>query len=166
MSALDKFINIFVPQEDDGYTEDSFKPEQPSNASQNYGNNNIPRDPRTVENNNVMVQRTPAARSISSTNVSAANSAIEMKVVKPEKFEMVGEVANLLLDGNTVLLNLEDTNKETSRRLIDFLTGVAYAISGDLKKIANSTYVITPNNVTVSDADKSDDTISETGEIY
>ncbi|MBR6681724.1 MAG: cell division protein SepF, partial [Clostridia bacterium] len=48
------------------------------------------------------------------------------------------------------VLNLEATNKETSRRIIDFLSGVAYSISGNLKRVANNTFVITPCNVDVS----------------
>ena len=50
----------------------------------------------------------------------------------------------------TVVLNLEGTGKETVRRIIDFLSGIAYAIEGQIKRVANSTYVITPKNVDVS----------------
>ena len=80
----------------------------------------------------------------------SSGSSIEMKVVKPEKLDSVSQIADQLLARKTILLNLEETNKETSRRLIDFLNGVAYAISGTLKKVANNTYVITPSNVEVS----------------
>ena len=48
------------------------------------------------------------------------------------------------------MLNLEATNKETARRILDFLSGVAYSIGGQLKRVANNTFVITPNNVDVS----------------
>ena len=47
------------------------------------------------------------------------------------------------------MLNLESTNKEVSRRLLDFLSGVAYAIDGQIKRVANSTFIITPYNVGV-----------------
>ena len=47
-------------------------------------------------------------------------------------------------------MNLEETSKETARRLLDFLSGVAYSINGNLKRVANNTYVITPCNVDVS----------------
>ena len=80
----------------------------------------------------------------------ASRSSIEMMVVTPTKFETVTQIADLLLDGKTVLLNLEKTNKETARRLIDFLSGVAYALGGDVKKVADNTFAITPNNVEVS----------------
>ena len=78
------------------------------------------------------------------------SSAIELKVVKPEKFDCVPQIADHLLNKRTVVLNLEATNKETARRLIDFLSGVAYSIDGQLKRIANNAYVITPSNVDVS----------------
>ena len=79
-----------------------------------------------------------------------SGSAIEMIVVKPEKLETVTQIADYLVDRKTILLNLEDTNKETARRLIDFLNGVAYAINGDLRKVASNTYVVTPSNVELS----------------
>ena len=82
--------------------------------------------------------------------ISLAGSAIELKVVKPQRFESVPQIADHLLNKRTVVLNLEDTNKETARRLIDFLSGVAYSIDGNMKKIATNAYVITPNNVDVS----------------
>jgi len=86
-----------------------------------------------------------------SANVSVSSgSAIEMIVVKPEKLETVTQIADYLVDRKTILLNLEETNKDTARRLIDFLNGVAYAINGDLRKVATNTYVVTPSNVELS----------------
>lgn len=73
-----------------------------------------------------------------------------MKVVTPTKFDAVTQIADFLLDNKTVLLNLENTNKETAKRLIDFLSGVAYALSGDVQKVADNTFAVTPNNVNVS----------------
>ena len=48
---------------------------------------------------------------------------------------------------HAVVLNLESTNKDVARRLVDFLSGCAYALDGKIKKIAISTYIITPYNV-------------------
>ncbi len=93
----------------------------------------------------------PIERPVHSSNVSVSTgSSIEMKVVKPENIDSVTQIADQLLSRRTILLNLEDTNKETARRLIDFLHGVSYAIGGKLKKVANCTYVITPSNVDIS----------------
>ncbi len=84
-------------------------------------------------------------------NVTAvAGSSIEMKVVTPSSYDSVTQIADLLLSNKTVLLNLEKTNKETAKRLIDFLSGVAYALSGEVQKVADNTYAITPRNVAVS----------------
>ena len=52
-----------------------------------------------------------------------------------------------LLQMHTVVLNLEETNKDTSRRIIDFLSGVAYANGGKIKRVSTCTYIITPYNV-------------------
>lgn len=80
----------------------------------------------------------------------SSSAALEMKIVKPEKFEDVQGIADHLLERRTVVLNLENANKETVRRILDFLTGTAYAIEGHIQRAANSTYVITPKNVEVS----------------
>jgi cell division inhibitor SepF len=82
--------------------------------------------------------------------VSLSGSAIEIKVVKPERFESGALIADHLLNKRTVFINFENTNKETARRLIDFLSGVAYSIKGEVRNIANNVYIITPNNVDVS----------------
>jgi len=96
-------------------------------------------------------------------NMNISGSAIELKVVKPESYKNASQIADHLLGGRTVVLNLENTNKETARRLIDFLTGAAYAIGGDIKKVSNNTYVITPgDSVAVSgDQLKGDDKAPE-----
>lgn len=72
-----------------------------------------------------------------------------MKVVlaKPVNFEETPTVADHVNQKRTVILNLEGINKDVCRRIIDFLTGVAYANGGTLKRVANSTYLITPKAV-------------------
>ena len=70
-------------------------------------------------------------------------------LVKPDRFENAAEIADHLKDKRTVVLNLEQTNKDIARRLVDFLSGVAYANEGKIKRVANSTYIITPYNVDI-----------------
>lgn len=82
--------------------------------------------------------------------VNISGNAIELRVVRPESFKNVDQIADHLLSRRTVVLNLETAGKDTAKRLIDFLSGVAYAIKGDIRKVSNNTYVITPGNVTVS----------------
>ena len=76
-------------------------------------------------------------------------SGIKVVLAKPETFEDGRSVADHVNAKRTVVLNLEDTNKEICRRLIDFLSGVAYANNGQLKRVANSTYIITPKSVDI-----------------
>lgn len=79
------------------------------------------------------------------------NSTMQLQVVlvKPEQFEDTFAIADHLNAKRTVVLNLESTSKDTSRRLIDFLSGVAYANRGKIKRVANSTFIITPYNVDI-----------------
>ena len=56
------------------------------------------------------------------------------------------DLAEHLRDRRTVVLNLEQTNKDVARRLVDFVSGVTYAQDGKIKKVANSTFIITPYN--------------------
>ena len=74
---------------------------------------------------------------------------LQVVLVKPEKFDDERPVADHLHSKHTVVINLESTNKDVSRRLIDFLSGVAYANNGQIKRVANSTYIITPYNVNI-----------------
>ncbi|MDR2665092.1 MAG: cell division protein SepF [Oscillospiraceae bacterium] len=76
-----------------------------------------------------------------------ATAQLQVVLVKPERFENAAEIADHLRERRTVVLNLEQTNKDIARRLIDFLSGVAYAQEGKIKKVAVNTYIITPYNV-------------------
>ena len=78
-----------------------------------------------------------------------ATTQLKVVLVKPERFENAAEIADHLKDKRTVVINLESTNKDIARRLIDFLSGVAYAGEGKIKKIAANTYIITPYHVDI-----------------
>ena len=78
-----------------------------------------------------------------------ATTQLQVVLVKPERFEDASTIADQLNAKRTVVLNLESTGKEVSRRLIDFLSGVAYANNGQIKRVANSTFIITPYNVDI-----------------
>lgn len=77
------------------------------------------------------------------------SSQIQVALVKPERFEDAPAIADHLSDNRTIVLNLEAANRETQRRLLDFLSGAAYAHDGRIKRVANSTFIITPKNVDV-----------------
>ena len=76
-----------------------------------------------------------------------ATAQLQVVLVKPERFDDASTVADHLNAKRTVVLNLESSNKEVARRILDFLSGVAYANDGQIKKVANCTYIITPYNV-------------------
>ena len=78
-----------------------------------------------------------------------ATTQLQVVLVKPERFDDASAVADHLNARRTVVLNLESTNKEVSRRLVDFLSGVAYANNGQIKRVANNTFIITPYNVDI-----------------
>ncbi len=78
-----------------------------------------------------------------------ATTQLKVVLVKPERFENAAEIADHLKDKRTVVINLESTNKDIARRLIDFLSGVAYAGEGKIKKIAANTYIITTYHVDI-----------------
>ncbi len=74
---------------------------------------------------------------------------LQVIIVTPDRFDSVSEIAGHLREKHAVLLNLEQTNKDVARRLVDFLSGCAYALDGKIKKVAISTYLITPFNVDI-----------------
>ena len=74
---------------------------------------------------------------------------LQVVLVKPDRYENAAEIADHLRERRTVVLNLEQTSKDVSRRILDFLAGAAYAQDGRVKKVALSTYIITPYNVDI-----------------
>lgn len=77
-----------------------------------------------------------------------ATARLQVVLFKPETFGTeTKSIADELIRSHTVVLNLENTNRDQSRRILDFLSGCAYANNGSVKRIATSTYLIIPNNV-------------------
>ena len=75
---------------------------------------------------------------------------MQVVVVKPERFEDVTAIADHINAHRSVILNLETTDRDTSRRIIDFISGATYANHGNIKKVANSTFMITPGEVDIA----------------
>lgn len=144
MSMKDFFKKMVnVPGEDE-YEEDYYEEEEPSFFDEedvDISSNSKPKKDVTSffgksSSNNSKVVNMPS-------------SAVQVVLVKPTRFEDAPSIADHLNQRKTVVLNLEAANRETCRRLIDFLSGTAYATRGSIKKVANSTYIITPANVDV-----------------
>ena len=92
--------------------------------------------------------RTEERRSNKVVNIHATTQ-LKVVLVSPQHFEDASEIADQLKSKRTVVMNLEATNKDVARRLVDFLSGVAYAGEGKIKRVANSTYIITPYHVDI-----------------
>lgn len=108
----------------------------------------VPRSAPPVPEESLNYSAEPQRRANKVVNIHATTQ-LAVVLVKPDRFENAAEIADHLKDKRTVVLNLEQTNKDIARRLIDFLSGVAYANEGKIKKVANSTYIITPYNVDI-----------------
>ncbi len=137
MSFLDKVKNMVNVSEDDYYDElenDDFRETETRAAEE-------PEEPR---------RSTRRARDTRDNVVNIHTTAqLQVVLAKPESFEEAKSVADNLNEKRTVVLNLESANRDVARRLVDFLTGVAYANGGQFKRVANSTFIITPYNVDV-----------------
>lgn len=79
--------------------------------------------------------------------------ATTLKVIKPTSYADGPDIADKLMDGSTVVLNLEEMNKESAIRLIDFLLGVAHVLEADMKKVSANTIVIAPGGIDEADSD-------------
>lgn len=131
MGLVDRFKN-FIGYPDDGYYNEEEQPEEQSEL-ESYPTRTDD-FPTTDKRSNKVV------------NIHATTQ-LQVVLVKPERFEDASGIADHLNAKRTIVLNLEQANKDVTRRLIDFLSGVAYANNGQIKKVANSTYIITPYNV-------------------
>jgi cell division inhibitor SepF len=104
------------------------------------------------------IKRTTAPSTVNKVVNIHATAQLQVVLFKPERFgEETCSVADELLKMHTVVLNLENTNKDVSRRIIDFLSGVAYANGGKIKRVATSTFIITPYNVDLTGDDVLDE---------
>ena len=146
MGFLDEFKRLAHPyeDEDDEEFEDDYEP-SPRPVERRERERSVRSEPSY---NSPAMDELEARRSNKVVNIRAATQ-LQVVLVKPERFENASEIADHLREKRTVVLNLESTNKEIARRLLDFLSGVAYANEGKIKKVALSTYIITPYNVDI-----------------
>ena len=137
MGLMDELKKIIHPYDDEDYDyEDDFEEPVKESSRSLFDDRKDDRreDRRSDDRHNKVV------------NIHATTQ-LKVVLVKPERFENASEIADHLKEKRTVVLNLESTNKDVARRLIDFLSGVAYAGEGKIKKVAANTYIITPYHV-------------------
>ncbi len=139
MSLFDELKRLARPYEDeeeDDYEEDFSPVNNVRELPRDRGGRDMDRDLDRRSSGNKVV------------NIHTTTQ-LQVVLVSPTRFENASEIADHLRDKRTVVLNLEQTDKNIARRLIDFLSGVAYANEGTIKKVALSTYIITPYNVEI-----------------
>ena len=142
MGLMDELKKIIHPYDDEDYDyEDDF--EEPAKESRSLFDDR--KEERREERRD---ERRSEDRHNKVVNIHATTQ-LKVVLVKPERFENASEIADHLKEKRTVVLNLESTNKDVARRLIDFLSGVAYAVEGKIKKVAANTYIITPYSVDI-----------------
>ena len=142
MGLMDELKKIIHPYDDEDYDyEDDF--EEPAKESRTLFDDR--KEERREERRE---DRRSEDRHNKVVNIHATTQ-LKVVLVKPERFENASEIADHLKEKRTVVLNLESTNKDVARRLIDFLSGVAYAGEGKIKKVAANTYIITPYSVDI-----------------
>ena len=143
MGIFDEFKRLAHPYEDedeDDYDDFDVSP-RPVERRERVERDRAPRDSGYSSYSSPSVD--DDRRSNKVVNIRAATQ-LQVVLVKPERFEDASSIADHLREKRTVVLNLESTNGEIARRLLDFLAGVSYANEGKIKKVAISTYIITP----------------------
>lgn len=165
MGIFDKFLDIMKLNDDDDYDDDGFYDDDDELYDDDYeerprrsffNNKKTGRDDYDdfdmqedkgrgglAVSSKVTPMRQPSARRNSSANM-------EVCVVKPVSVNDSREITETLLAGRTVILNLEGMDLEIAQRIIDFVSGATFAISGNLQKISNSIFLVTPTNVDIT----------------
>ncbi len=133
MGIFDSIKNIMTIPEDDGFEEEMEMAEEVM--------------PKKKPQPEVRKDTTP--RVLGGGKAKTVSTGMQVVLVKPERFEDVTSIADHLNAKKTVVLNLEICDRDVSRRIIDFLSGAAYANHGNIRKVAVSTFMIVPADVDV-----------------
>lgn len=138
MGFWDNVKNIMsIPEEDEFEEETVEKNERPQkNVEENYFSSK-------------KAESTPKIIKSKTVNYTGNQSNLQVVLSKPDRFDEVTNIADHLNEGKTVVLNLEETPKDVQRRIVDFLSGVAYANGGNMRKIAKNTFIIVARGVDV-----------------
>ena len=143
MSLMDELRRLARPYEDEEDYEEDFELEEPFvETKEERKTRGRKREEDDMERDYADTSRDKVVNINTSTQ-------LQVVLVKPEKFQDASAIADHLRDKRTVVLNLESANKDVARRMVDFLSGAAYAQEGKIKKVAVATYIITPYNVDI-----------------
>ena len=93
---------------------------------------------------------TAAAPTPTPAEPAAFGGAVALKIVNPKSYKDAAEISDYLMNGNTVLLNIEGIEPAQAIRLLDYLAGATHAVGGLMTKVGKTTIVVAPKNVDVS----------------
>lgn len=141
MGFMDKFIGRNDEVEDE-YEDEAW--EKPEPVRRDYDRQKATEN-RSFGQNVLDFQDAASARD----SVMAAYH-MKVVVVEPKSFDDSQEVANCLREKRPVIINMENTDPEIAKRIIDFASGTAYALNGDIKKVGKTVFLVAPNNVNVT----------------
>ena len=159
MSVMDKFLDVMRlnPDEDFDFDNEDFDiDEEEDIEEESYRKNKLPKkEKKPKEEVYEQPQREKVAKpapKITPITKTTRKQALGMEVcvIKPISMEDEIEITDTLLNGRTVILNMEGLNLELAQRIIDFTSGATYAMHGNLQKISNYIFLATPNGVDIS----------------
>jgi cell division inhibitor SepF len=86
--------------------------------------------------------------------ISQETAGARVHIVAPGRFADAQEIANRLMSNQPVIVNMQSADRDLQRRMIDFCSGVTYALSGGMERVADEVFLLTPSNVKVSDEER------------
>ncbi len=154
MGLMDKILDVMKLDPDDDFEYDNedydLEPEAPAKSPlKQQKAEEIDFEDRKRTREKVSSRPTNKITPMRSSKNSRGND-MEVCVVRPRSIDDEREITDTLLDGRTVVLNIEGLAVDIAQRIIDFTSGSCYAIGGNLQKISNYIFIITPANVDVS----------------
>lgn len=180
MGVFDKFVNAIRINDDEDYDEDDFydedddiEDEQEEKPKKGFfkrilGGRHSQEDDEFYDDydeddepapNKASAKADPIQKS-SKTSAQASSKitplrrkngkGMEVRVIKPTNMEETREIVDTLIQGCTVVLNLEGLDVEVAQRVIDFSSGASYAMNGQLQKVSSYIFILTPNGVEIT----------------
>lgn len=109
-------------------------------------------EPVETEEERLKVDESESKLSKKNNLVNLANSQkpIKVIVVEPYSFDDAQQIADHLKNRKPVVVNFENTDKDVAKRMVDFISGTTYALSGNIQKIGNNIFFCVPSNVDIS----------------
>ncbi len=159
MGVLDKFLEVLHlnPDDDEDYYDDDYdydddyseEPVKPKKSARKEKKEEDYDDDYQEKGSYEKTKSTSKVTPIRPVRKSSS-SGMEVCVIKPTSVEDAREITETLLNNRTVVLNVEGLDVEIAQRIIDFTSGSCFAISGNLQKISNYIFIITPASVDIS----------------